>query len=444
MASRRVKKTVGRMFALIFLIIAVGLGVVLGYQFTRRQAERFAELERIGRAAEQRAAAERAGGTESSDAVSKEAGDANSAQSASAQIEIPDANTEGAIMVYIDLGDTTADIAQKLEDQGLLTNKTLFNLMSKINGFDGGYRSGTHFLKKGMTYDTMMYILTLAPKSVRITFPEGTTYIDIKRILKENGVVFDEEILDELANDPDQFLDYRFVQELPMESGREIALEGYFFPDTYDFDLNTTEEQILRTMFNNTEAKLTDAEYKRAREMNMTMDQVVRLASVIEKESSRTDEMYKVSRVFHNRLDQEMKLESCATVNYVRQRMGKEPILIVKQSDLEMESPYNTYLHLNLPPGAICNPGLEAIRAALYPDTSDMGLLYFAAKGDGTTVFAHNFEEHLYNVARYVKPLENRLLTERGESEGEDWTQLPDVEAVDDNEDISADEIVTP
>lgn len=442
MASSKVRKTVSWILCLFIFIVFVCLGIVLGFEYTKKQSQRFEALQAYSNKKELEDNAAKTGETipeaELAAAESKIKGVLDD------NFVIPDQNTENAVMVYLDLGDTTSKIAQKLYDQGLIENRTMFNIMSKVNGFDGSYKSGTHFLLPGMSFDEMMYILTQQPKSERITFAEGKSYIDIKNILKDNGVQFDEEKMDELMDNPNEFLDYSFVQGIDLTTGRNTILEGYLFPDTYFFDLNSTEEQILRTMLSNTEAKLTDEYKDRAAAIGMTMDEVIRLASIIEKESSKVDEMYKVSRVFHNRLAQHMELQSCATVNYLRQQDGKPPVLIVRQSDLERESPYNTYRVEGLPPGPICSPGLEAIRAALYPDANEPDLMFFAAKGDGTTVFARSWEEHLNNVARYVKPLDDKLSEENGNQDNTPWVELPNVSPDQTITDLDIEEIQTP
>lgn len=442
MASSKVKKTISWILCLFLFLIVVCFGIIFGFEFTKRQSERYEALQAYSNKKKLEDEAAKTGETipeiELAVANKKINGVLDK------DFLIPDQNTPAAVLVYVDMGDTTSKIAQKLYKQGLIENKTLFNIMSKVNGFDGSYKSGTHFLLPGMTFDEMMYILTQQPKSEKITFPEGASYIDIKNILKDNGVQFDEEKMDELMDNPNEFLDYSFVQGIDLNTGRRTILEGYLFPDTYFFDLNSTEEQLLRTMLSNTESKLSDEYKERAAAVGMTMDEVIRLASIIEKESSKVDEMYKVSRVFHNRLAQDMDLQSCATVNYLRQQEGKPPVLIVRQSDLEMDSPYNTYRNTGLPPGPICSPGLEAIRAALYPDTNEPDLLFFAAKGDGTTVFARSWDEHLSNVAKYVKPLDDKLSKENGNQDNTPWVELPNVVPDDAITDLDIADIQTP
>lgn len=397
----RLKTTVLRILVVMICVLALMTGLYLGYQFVLNQNTRFARLEAHYEASQNPETEE----TEEGSEVVEDG----------AYI-VPDQDTPGAVMIYIGMGDNTKKIAEQIAQRGLIDNPALFSLMSKVNGFDGGYQSGTHFLVPDMSYDEMMYTMTLKPRSVRITFPEGTSYTEMKKILRQNGVLFSEAKMDALMNNLNLFLDYDFVRAIPTDTHRVYALEGYLFPDTYDFDLNADEERILRMMLDNTQKKLTQVTHERATELGWTMDQVLTLASVIEKESGVTSEMYEVSRVFHNRINNDMLLQSCATVNFLRELDGLPPVLIVKNIDLQRTSPYNTYLHEGLPAGPICSPGLESIRAALYPDVTQPNLMYFAARGDGTNVFASTYEEHAYNVETYVKPMENEMFIERGET----------------------------
>lgn len=317
-------------------------------------------------------------------------------------------DTPGAVMVYVRYGERTSDIARKLEKLNLISHPSLFVLMSKINGFDGGYQYGTHFLKEGMSYDEIMYNLTLKPSASNITFREGLTYKQMKQLLHERGVLFDEAMMDDIINSPRKyFADMPLLETLKALPGREWLLQGYLFPDTYSFDLNTDSRTIIETMLNNAELRITSDYHKRAKKMGMSMDEVINLAAIIQMESGNIQEMYKISRVFHNRLDMGMALQSCATINYVRAEQNLPRLLVISENDLNLDTPYNTYKNIGLPPGPICNPGLEAIRAALYPsnEPDDRKLLYFSATGDGHNVFSDTFDEHLKNVRKYVLPL---------------------------------------
>lgn len=315
-----------------------------------------------------------------------------------------DEDTEGAVPLVIKQGDMTSDIADNLFELGLIDNTFVFSLMSKINGFDGAYMAGTHYLVPGLTYDEIMYLLTQKAESVYVTFPEGITYEEIKVRLHEAGLTFSDEEMDQCMDSPNLFVDYRFVSQIALTEDRDHVLSGYLFPDTYEFDINASPQTIINTFLNNTNAKLYDEYYERAEDIGMSLDEVITLASLIQTETSRATDMMYISAVFHNRLDSDDEsyhyLASNATLNYIRQMNGLEPHMVNTDEDMDMDSPYNTYMYPGLPPGPICMPGLDAIQAALYPEPN-CNYYYFCATGDGGTVYAVTESEHNANVDQY-------------------------------------------
>ena len=311
------------------------------------------------------------------------------------------ADTEGAVTVVIKSGDSTSDIADKLYEQGLITNKFLFSIISKLNGFDGAYVAGTHYLLKGFSYDELMYFLTLEPAAVKVTIPEGATYYEVKKILHDAGLNFDDDEFDKCMNSPNLFVDYEFISQIEIKEGRDFILSGYLYPDTYNFDVNASPESIIRKFLNNMENKLYDEYYVRAKRLGMSMDEVITLASVIQMETGKPADMMLVSAVFHNRMDEDDYLGSSATINYIIEANGGRISFLHTDAQLNYDSPYNTYTHTGLPPGPICMPGLDAISAALYPEPN-CNYYYFCATGvDGGTAFATNLEDHEENVERY-------------------------------------------
>ena len=315
-----------------------------------------------------------------------------------------DKNTEGAVVLVVEMGDSTGDIADKLLEMGLINNTFVFSLMSKVNGFDGAYVAGTHYLIPGLSYDEIMYFLTLEPSQVTVTIPEGTTYVELKAILHEAGLNFDDAEFDECMNSPDLFVDYDFISSIEINPDRDYILAGYLYPDTYKFDVNASPETIIRKFLNNMENKLYDEYYARAEQIGMSMDEVITLASIIQQESGKVSDMMYISAVFHNRLnsdDESMRfLGSSATINYLVELQGGTPSLLHTEAETSIDSPYNTYTNPGLPPGPICMPGLDAISAALYPEPN-CGYMYFCATGDGGTAFAVTLAEHKENVATY-------------------------------------------
>ena len=315
-----------------------------------------------------------------------------------------DKNTEGAVVLVVEMGDSTGDIADKLLEMGLINNTFVFSLMSKVNGFDGAYVAGTHYLIPGLSYDEIMYFLTLEPSQVTVTIPEGTTYVELKAILHDAGLNFDDAEFDECMNSPDLFVDYDFISSIEIDPDRDYILAGYLYPDTYKFDVNASPETIIRKFLNNMENKLYDEYYARAEQIGMSMDEVITLASIIQQESGKVSDMMYISAVFHNRLDSDDEsmryLGSSATINYLVELQGGTPSLLHTEAETSIDSPYNTYTNPGLPPGPICMPGLDAISAALYPEPN-CGYMYFCATGDGGTAFAVTLAEHEQNVATY-------------------------------------------
>ncbi|MHB1455147.1 MAG: endolytic transglycosylase MltG [Saccharofermentanales bacterium] len=369
MLSRTTGRILSLLVALLIFACTVGLGFTLGFKYVLSQNDRFTNFETL---------------------VAKITKD-----------------TPDAVMIVIRQGFDTGDIAQALDEADAIKSKLAFVFMSKLNGFDGEYKAGTHFIKSDMNYDEIMYTLCLKPESVKVTFREGLSYKEVKLALLEAGVLFDEQVLDTMVNNPALFLDYEFVTEIPQKEGRDWLLQGYLFPDTYEFDMNTTEESIIKTFLENTKRKLIPELYARAKVMDMTMDEVITLASVIEKESGRLDEMDLVASVFYNRLNAKKhatgnRLESDATINYVKAERGAETSLIVTTADQQMVTPYNTYMYAGLPIGPICSPGMDAVRAALWPAKTKY--YYFVSKNDGTgsSAFASTQNEHFNNVNKYL------------------------------------------
>lgn len=370
MLSKKLKIVINILVVLLLLVAFAIMGVYVGYNYVLSQEERFTALE--------------AGIEDGSFKV--------------------DMNTEGAIPFVINTGDMTSDIADQLFELGLIDNTFMFSLLSKVNGFDGAYQAGTHYLLAGLDYDEIMFLLTQKSESVMVTFPEGLTYEEIKTRLHEAGLTFSDAEMDECMDSPNLFTDYRFVSQIALTEGRDHVLSGYLFPDTYEFDVNASARTIISTMLNNTENKLYDEYYERAAALGMSMDQVMTLASIIQAESSNITDMMYISSVFRNRMNSDDEslhyLSSDATINFIRRMNGLDPTLDVTATDLASDSPYNTYTHMGLPPGPICMPGVDAIQAALYPEPNS-NYLYFCSDGNGGTLFAVTLSEHENNIAIY-------------------------------------------
>lgn len=208
------------------------------------------------------------------------------------------------------------------------------------------------------------------------------------------------ELLSFLGN-PQEFLraieDPTLIADLDSQAR---DLEGYLFPETYYFPKKIPAAQALKTIISQFRQVFEPAWQKRGAQLGLSVREAVILASLIEKETSLPAERPLVSAVFHNRLRLGMKLDCDPTVIYALKKNGLT-IEKLKQADLMFPSPYNTYLHAGLPPGPICNPGREALKAALFP--APVNFLYFVSRGDGSHYFSSSYQEHLRAVARYQK-----------------------------------------
>ncbi len=297
-------------------------------------------------------------------------------------------NITGEVVITIPEGAGTKQIANILEKDGMVHSKLFYRAMSKIFRVDGKYNFGKFKLDKGAGYKQIFEVLTQSGEvgnAIRVTIPEGYEIYKIADTLEEKGLIDKNKFY--YLIDYGSF-DYEFVNTIPQ---RENRLEGYLFPDTYSF-VPGDEYGIINEMlkqFNKVYEK-----YKwRAEEMGMTMDQVVTLASIIEREALGEEDRKLVSSVFHNRLKSTdyPYLQSCATVQYVL----RERKAVLSLEDTRIDSPYNTYINKGLPVGPIASPGEAAIEAALYPAESDY--LFFVLGSDNKHHFSKTFDEHRQN-----------------------------------------------
>lgn len=293
--------------------------------------------------------------------------------------------SEGEIVtVTAEDGESFSDVAKKMDKEGVVKYSFLFKRYAIKNGADTSLKAGSHTMYKNMGYKRAVDELInngTGNNTVTVTVPEG---YELKEVAAR---------VEELLGIPkDKFLkaaekDYgiKYVKDVPK---REARTEGYLFPDTYEFFRTVKPEDVVKRMLGNFENHWTDEYSKRCKELDMTVDEAVTLASIIEREAGSVSEMGKVSSVFHNRMEIGMALQSCATVQYILPE--RKDVLDI--ADTKIDSPYNTYLYPGLPKGPIANPGKAAIEAALYPEETDF--YYFKVNEDGVTVFSKTLSEH--------------------------------------------------
>lgn len=326
----------------------------------------------------------------------------------------------------INSGETVTQIGQRLEDAKLLRDRRVFKYMVQFKGLTNALSYGVFKLSPAMSVDQIIEELTSGSQTNErvITIVPGWTCEDIAKYLVDIGALEDTREFLSLCNNVDLFVGssyaLRDAQNAGTLPGRKYALEGYLAPDTYRVFTSATAESIIRTLLNQHNKVIDSVYYANHAEYytdeegayheveryatNLTMDQIVTLASMIEKEAANREDYARVSAVFHNRLRQGMKLESDPTATYL---LGQNKLALT-EAETGAANNYNTYFLPGLPIGPICNPSVAALEAAQAPDMEyiEQNYLYFCATepGSGQLVFSISKEEHDANVAMY-RPL---------------------------------------
>lgn len=325
---------------------------------------------------------------------------------------------DAAVAVTVSSGSSLSLVSRQLEEKGLVRNSTVFKYYADLMGMGQRIQSGNYEMSRAMSAADLLERLVSGdgrPKTLRITIIPGWTVENTADYLVENKVFASKDQFLSLCRTGDAFKDVYFVQSVLQQSSRKdvtYALEGYLSPNTYEIYTSTDEESLIRRLLRQTESVYLTSYEERAEELGFSMSDVFTLASVIEKEA-KTDDFAKVSAVFHNRLKKQMTLDSDATVKYVSGSVK----MALNASDLAVDSPYNTYRRKGLPAGPICNPSMDAVMAALYPDEDYVKdqYLYFCSTdpNSGALHFSRTLEEHEAAVAMY-RPLWEEYDQRRG------------------------------
>lgn len=331
-------------------------------------------------------------------------------------------------------GDSVSDIGANLVEAQLLKNDDIFKYLVQLEGLTSSLQYGTYKLSPGMDVGEIIEELTSGSQTNErvITIIPGWTVEDVAEYLVGIGALENDAEFLRLCNDPDRFAGASYGLRSAQESGslenRKYALEGYLAPDTYRVFLSATPESIINSLLTQGNKVIDavfysdNAEYYADEEgvyqeverfhSDLSMDETIILASMIEKEASNAIDYARVSAVFHNRLKMGWKLESDPTATY----LSGDDRLLVSDKDLQDENGYNTYVNNGLPIGPICNPSSAALNAALNPDLAfiEEGYVYFCAAepGTGLLVYAKTEEEHKQNVEKY-RPLWEQADRER-------------------------------
>ena len=295
--------------------------------------------------------------------------------------------------IVVDEDDSLSDVAQKLKDAGLIKYKWFFCLTGKFFHAEDYIEPGEYEeITSDMDYRALIHALHhyRSFESVKVMIPEGKTVQEIIDILVENEVSTRAKLEDAAANYP--FENHTYLDQNKL--GQVNRLEGYLFPDTYEFYKNGDPEKVLDTMLSNFERRVDDQLRADISSSGYTMDQIMILASIIEKESNDyAEERANIASVLYNRLkttDRETygMLQMDSTIDYALALDGKDR----SEFSTDYDSPYNTYTFAGFPAGPICNPGLASIMAAVYPNETNY--YYFAAGVDGHSHFFTNVDDH--------------------------------------------------
>ena len=301
------------------------------------------------------------------------------------------------VKLVIEEGDTLSDVANKLKDAGLINYKGVFKLTSGFFKYKSYVEPGSYDLNSDMDYRALIRNMhdweadsKEAQGLVSVTIPEGYTVREIIELLAKSGVASVAELEDACANF--EFADYDFLDDSQL--GSIDRMEGFLFPTTYEFDKNKSAVYAVDTMLTMFKSQISQQMLADIEASPYTLREIITMASLIEKESIGDDtERKNISSVIHNRLENPSSekggraLQLCSSINYIMKHDG------VKTFDTKIDSPYNTYINPGLTPSPICNPGLSAIKAAIYP--ADTSYYFFALGTDGKSHFFTDYNEHL-------------------------------------------------
>jgi UPF0755 protein len=292
--------------------------------------------------------------------------------------------------VIIPEGSSAYSVQTILEKNGVLKLNSGFALIAKTFGFSKQLHAGKYSFSPSDTFIGILLKLrsgkVIPPHQIRVTFPEGTSIYKMGEILKKQKVSAPEKF---------QALVKEGITEKIREKHWDIfkyisseSLEGYLFPDTYSFFENAEVKDITEIMLSRFEEVIMPFWERASKDTEYSLHEVLTLASIIEKEAKVPLERLLVSSVYHNRLKSGMALAACPTIKYALDKPTKK----VYKEQLSIDSPYNTYKRKGLPPGPICNPGIDSISAAIYPAVTNY--YYFVAKPDGSHIFSKTWWEH--------------------------------------------------
>ena len=295
--------------------------------------------------------------------------------------------------IFINKGGTVGSAARGLKEKNLIKHENFFKFLAVVQG--AGVINGRYKIFKGMTSNEILGRLSRGDILKRkVTIPEGYNVYEIAERLSKEEII-----------DYDDFIKFSFDKDFLSSAGiSSSSAEGYLYPDTYIFAEGKDARDIIIIMHNRLKEVIKSTDLSAMRKLNLNEDKLLNLASLIEKEAKVASERELISAVFHNRLRQGIALYCDPTVRYAVKKFDGR----LTYSDLQIDSPYNTYKHRDLPPTPICSPGKDSIIAGLNPANSSY--LYFVARNDGSHYFSKTLKEHNRAVDFYQKGIKNGFI----------------------------------
>lgn len=298
-------------------------------------------------------------------------------------IERSDRDAKENIYMVVKPGTTASEISDHLTRLGVIDSRLRFWWLMKLQGDAQKFKTGTYAFAPHMDEQAVLDKLVSGDTTVvRFTIPEGFGIKEIAKRLADEGLVDEQEFLAEAKD----FAPYDYMKKRPNE---RYAAEGYLFPDTYEIHSEVTPEAIMKMMAEDFDTRLTPAMRQQAAEKGLSIHDLITLASLVEKEARYDEDRPIIAQVFFKRLQMGMPLQSDTTLQYLMAG-PKEDVSI---EDTKIDSPYNTYQHMGLPPGPIASPGMKSILAVLNPASTDY--LYFVADRQGHNHYSQTYDEHL-------------------------------------------------
>lgn len=288
---------------------------------------------------------------------------------------------------YIEIreGETTSQIARELKESGIIKYPAMFTIQSVLGGYNGHFQAGSAYIENGMSYSQILdMLITPSRNTTKVIVPPGCEIREIAIKLCELGLTTWDDFYGALYHVSDY--NYGFLAGLP---SRDNMMEGYLYPATYEIPTGMSAHDIVDLMLSTFDAQFKPEYYERANELGMTTDEVITMASILERETNEQSDLKRTAGVYHNKRNTGMYFESNASIQYV---LGeRKPVLAI--ADTKIDSPYNTYQNAGLPIGPIGSPSIAAIEAVL--DYSATDAYYYALTSNGEQIFGTNYQEFI-------------------------------------------------